>query len=48
MAYTGRLRLKGVPFSAQAAGIQNGRDLVAQVHERVGKSVIYVFKKAFN
>ena len=47
MAYTGRLRPKGVPFSAfevcKRVGISQ-----AEVHKRVGKSVTEVFKRAFN
>ena len=37
MAYTGRLRPKGLPFSG-----------FRYVYKRVGKSIIYVFKRAFN
>ena len=42
MAYTGRLRLKGVPFSG-LTGIRKDRISLAEVFERVaGKSVIAV------
>ena len=37
MAYTGRLRPKGLPFSG-----------FRYVYKRVGKSIIYVFKRVFN
>ena len=41
MAYTGRLPPEGVPFSGFKVGI-----LLAEVFERVGKSVIWVCERA--
>ena len=38
MAYTGRLRPKGVPF--QASGIKKAGISQVEVYKRVGKSVI--------
>ena len=45
VAYTRRLRLKGVTFSGFNLGILRGRDLTSRLTKKVGKSVISVFFK---
>ena len=45
MAYAGRLRPKGIPFSGLR--YMKGRGiLLAEVYQRMGKSVIWVFERA--
>ena len=43
-SYAGRLRPKGVPLT----GSRYIKAYGFQIHERVGKSVIWVFQKAFH
>ena len=45
MAYTGKLRQKGVPFSIFRPGIGKDSGFTNEVYERVGKSVIAVCER---
>ena len=45
MAYRGRLRPKGIPFSGFRFMMKGKGSLVAELYKRVGKSVILVGKR---